>query len=175
MNITERDLFDFVFQPENLSIEKVKYLKTSKIFDEEINFYRELKKSLDEELSDEVKRKIAEKIPLYNPAKFHVLYPVQEAVRKKKNDLPVLAAASPKEKPSVKAKTFVDENNHYLIRLLNFKESSKIYVFSTTNEILKNYKVIIHPSEQIFEQVDNSVPIEINFPIEAENIELQFN
>ena len=175
MNISERDIFDFVFNKENLSNEKVEYLKTSKVFDEEIEFYRSLKKSLDEELSEEIKLKIAEKISLYNPAKYYVLYPAKVTPKKRKNDLPILAASSPEEKPSLTAKTFVDEANHYLIRLLNFKNSSKIYVFSTTEEIIKNYKVVVQPSRKTFEQADNSSPIEINSPIEAESIELQFN
>lgn len=150
-------------------------MKTSKVFDEEIEFYRSLKKSLDEELSEEVKRKIAEKIPLYNLARFIILYPIKETSKKKKSDLPILAAASAKEKPAVTAKTFVDEANRYLIRLLNFKDSSKIYVFSTTEEVLKNYKVVVQPSGKTFEQTDNSSPIEISSPIEAANIELEFN
>lgn len=175
MNISERDIFDFVFYPENLSTEKVEHLKNSKVFDEEISFYRLLRNSMEEELSEDVKLKLAEKIPLYVPMKIFVLYPVKETLKKRKNDIPILAADSPKEKPAVAAKTFIDENNHYLIRLLNFKESSKIYVFSTTEESLKNYKVIVKPSGQTFEQIDNSLPIEISTPIEAENIELQFN
>lgn len=175
MDISERDIFDFVFYPEKLSIEKVEHLKNSKIFDEEVSFYRLLRNSMEEELSENVKLKLAEKIPLYVPMKIFILYPVKETVRKRRNDVPIFAAASPNEKPAVAAKTFIDENNHYLIRLLNFKDSSKIYVFSTIEEHLKNYKVIIHPSEQIFEQADNSSPIEIDSPIEADHIELQFN
>ena len=175
MNISERDIFDFVFYPEKLSIEKVEHLKNSKVFDEEISFYRSLKKSLQEELTEDVKQKLAEKIPLYVPIRKYTLYPVKETVKKRKNDIPILAADSPKEKPAVTAKTFIDEHNHYLIRLLNFKESSKIYVFSTTDETLKNYKVVVKPSGKVFEQVDNSSPIELDSPIEAENIELQFN
>lgn len=175
MKISERDLFDFVFYPENLSSQKVEYLKTSKVFDEEINYYRTLKKSLAEELPFEVKQKIADRIPIYKLTNSVMLYPVKAKRRKPNGTATVLAADSPEEKPFVTAKTFIDHANHYLIRLLNFKNSSKIFVFSTTDEILRNYKVIVKPSGQSFEQIDNSSPIEISTPIEAENIELQFN
>lgn len=175
MKITERELFDFVFFPENLPNDKVEYLKNFKEFDDEIKFYHSVKDSFDEELREDIKQKIAERIPIYIPAKIFFLFPVKKTVKEKNGDVTVLAAASPKEKPSVKAKTFIDESNHYLIRLLNFKDSSKIYVFSTTEEVLRNYKVKIKPSGQTFEQSDNSTAIEINSPIEAENIELQFN
>ncbi|HAB54406.1 MAG TPA: hypothetical protein DCE80_19870, partial [Ignavibacteriales bacterium] len=83
MNISERDIFNFVFYPKNLSTEKVTYLKNSKVFDEEIDFYRSLKKSLEEELTEDLKQKLAEKIPLYVPLKIFILYPVKETVKKR--------------------------------------------------------------------------------------------
>lgn len=175
MRINERDIFDYVFYPDNLSNEKVEYLKTSKIFDEEIEFYLALKNELGKKLPDEIKLKIAEKIPIYNPIKYHVLYPADEPQKKRKNDYLILAAATPKETPSVTSKTFIDEANHYLIRLLNFRKSAKIYVFSTTEEVLKDYKIVLQPSGKVFHQADNVNPIETDEPVEAENIELQFN
>lgn len=175
MKITERDIFNFVFFRDNLSVEKVNYLKNSKNFIEEIDFYLSLKQSFDEELSEDVKQKIAEKISIYIPSKIFFLFPVEQHSKKRTNSKSVLAAATSDAPSEVHVKTFVDETNRYLIRLLNFKDSAKIYVFSTTDEVLKNYRIIIKPSEQTFEQNDNSSPIEIDWPIEAENIELQFN
>jgi hypothetical protein len=175
MNVSERDIFNFVFYPDYLSDEKFSFLKTSKIFDEEVDFFISLKKSLDENLTAEIKNKIAERIPIYVPSQTYSLYPVRELQRKKKNNIQVLAADSPKEKPEVTVKTFVDETNHYLIRLLNFKDSAKIYTFSTTEQSLKNFKVVIHPASAVFNQADNSTPIEVNHPIEAEKIELKFD
>lgn len=172
MKISEKEIFDYVFYPENLTKDKVEYLKNSRLFNEEINFYHSLKKAMDEELSYEVKQKLGEKIPIYILQKVIVLYPVKEPTKKSKIHLPVLAAASEKQKPAVSVKTFIDESNHYLIRLLNFKDSAKIYVFSTTEEVLKNYQVVIKPSGQTFEQDDNLKPIEFKSPLEAENIEL---
>ncbi len=71
--------------------------------------------------------------------------------------------------------TFIDEDKHYLIKLHNFENSAKIYVFSTSEEQIKNYKIIIHPSEKIYEQSDNSQPLLVDAPVEASSIELQFN
>lgn len=175
MHVSERDIFDFVFYPENLSKQKNEYLKNSNLFSEEINFYSLLKKSLEEEISEEVKLKIAQNILLYTYVKVFVLYPAREIKKKRKNDVTILATASEKEKSSVEVKTFLDENNQYLIRLLNFKNSAKIYVFSTTEEVIRIYKVVIHPTKITFEQSDNSSPIEIDTPIEAKKIELKFN
>ena len=71
--------------------------------------------------------------------------------------------------------TFLDEEKRYLIKLHNFKNSAKIYVFSTSEEKLKNFKIIIQPSNKIFEQTDNSKPLLIDESIEVSSIELQFN
>lgn len=175
MKITERDLFDFVFNPEILSQEKAEYLKSSQIFEEEINLFKLIKQSLTEELDDSIKQQIKAKIPLYQPLKVYTLFPIQDNSKKKKNGTAVFAAASPQDKTFVTTQTFIDEANHYLIRLLNFKSSSKIYVFSTIEKTMENYKIIIRPSGQIFEQADNSSPIEINKPLSVEKIDLQFN
>lgn len=174
MNISERDIFQFVFYPENLSNEKLEHLKTSKVFAEEIHFYKSLKNIFMEELTDEIRQKLAEKIPLYFPQKIFVLLPVKEVLKKRRNDVPVFAAASEKIKPDFTSKTFIDKSNNYLIKLLKFKNSSKIFVFSVTGEKLTNYRVVVNPSGQTFEQSDNSSPIEIDTLIEAESIELKF-
>lgn len=175
MNINERDIFNFVFYPETLVREKNEYLEKTNLFEEEVNFYKQLKGSLSEELSAEIKNKIVEKIPLYKPAKIFFLQPVRDNIKKKKNDVLVLAADSPKEKADVVVKTFSDVDNNYLIRLVNFKESAKVFVFSTTDEVMENYRIVIQPSGKTFEQADNSSPIEIDSPIEADSIELKFN
>ncbi len=70
--------------------------------------------------------------------------------------------------------TFIDEEKQYLIKLHNYENSAKIYVFSTSEEKIENYKIIIHPSNNIYEQVDNSQPLLIDTEVEATSIELQF-
>ena len=103
------------------------------------------------------------------------LNPVKEKVRKKKATGLTLAADSPKIKSKLTSATFIDEDKHYLIKLHNFENSAKIYVFSTGEEQIKNYKIIIHPSNKIYEQSDNSKPLLIDAPVEASSIEIQFN
>lgn len=175
MKISERDIFNFVFFPAILSIEKRKYLESIGIYNDEIRFYEELKKDLSDELSAEIKSKIAQRIPNYRFEKIFFLYPTYENNSKRKTDKSILAAASPINQTSITASSFVDEKNQFLIRILKSENKSKIYVFSTVDEVIKNFKIIIKPSGQVFEQQDNTHPICFDKQIEIENIELQFN
>lgn len=65
MEITERDLFNYVFYKNLIDKEKIEYLKNSIIYKSEIDFLTSIKNALPEELSDEIKEKISRKIPAY--------------------------------------------------------------------------------------------------------------
>ncbi len=174
MEITERDIFNFVFFKSSVSSEKIKFIKEKNEFSTGIKFYQALKAAIGKNIPVEVKNKLKEKIPAYNSL-IYILNPVKDKVRKKKVTDLILAADSPKIKSKMTSATFIDDEKHYLIKLHNFENSAKIYVFSTNEEQIKNYKIIIRPSNRIYEQTDNSKPLSIDFPIEASSIELQFN
>lgn len=53
--ITEKDLFDFVFYPETLSKEKFFLIKNSEKYSQEIAFFQQLKNTIETELSNEEK------------------------------------------------------------------------------------------------------------------------
>lgn len=175
MKITERDIFNFVFFKENLTVEKMEYLKHSKEFVEEIDFYLSLKQSFDVELNDDIKQRIANKISVYVPSKIFLLFPIEKQIKRRLNNKSVLAAATSETSAEFEVKTYIDENKQYLVRLLNSKNHSKIYVFSTSEEVLRNFQVIIKPSGQKFEQSNNYSPIELDKPLQADNILLKFN
>ena len=174
MKITERDIFNFVFYNDLLSTEKREYIEESGNFSKGIRFYQSLKEAINQNLSVEIKNFISEKIPAYNPIKFK-LYPIKDVKSKKKNSNLTLAADSPETNTKMEASTFIDEEKRYLAKLLVSDKSSKIYVFSTNDEQLENYKLIIHPSNKIFEQINNSQPLIVDSPIEVSSIEIQFN
>jgi hypothetical protein len=66
MEITERDLFNFVFFREKLSVEKADYIESSEMFNEEIEFFASLKEKLADEVPDDIKGKLASGISDYN-------------------------------------------------------------------------------------------------------------
>jgi hypothetical protein len=65
MEITERDLFNYVFYKNLIEKEKIEYLENSVIYKSEIDFLTSIKNALSEELTDETKEKISRKIPAY--------------------------------------------------------------------------------------------------------------
>jgi hypothetical protein len=173
--ITEKDIFNFVFYTELISKEKLRYLESSSDFQDEINFYLSLKESLSGELSAEIRKKIASKINSYNPSNLIYLYPVDEFQSRKLSNKVRLAAASLEEKPKVSSKTFYDEEKTYIIKVINYEKSSRVFVFSTQYELIKDFEINILPQNLKYHISDNSAPLELDFNVEPESISLEFN
>jgi hypothetical protein len=72
-------------------------------------------------------------------------------------------------------KTFVDNNKEYLIKVLNYGNHTKVFVFSTKDEIVKNFDIVIEPNNNVYHFDDNSEPLKIEHAIEADRIEIRFN
>jgi hypothetical protein len=174
-DITEKDIFNFVFYPELISKEKVNFLQTSSDFKDEIEFYSSLKKSLCEEINPEIQKIISLKINAYKLQNIIYLYPVEEQHNKKTSNNLVLAAASLEDKPKVSAKTFYDEDKTYIIKVINYEKSSKVFVFSTQYDLVKDFDLNILPQNLKYHITDSSVPLELDFIVEPESISLEFN
>lgn len=173
--ITEKDLFDFVFFPELLSTEKLSYLKNSDEFSEEIAFFTELKNSLRAEISREETELIAQKIPAYKPAEIIQLFPVEHPKKRKVNGLILAAASENNNKPTVTSRTFYDDNKTYIIKVINYENSCKIFVFSTQYEVIKNFDLVITPDNTRYHIDDNTIPLELDHNVNPESITLEFN
>jgi hypothetical protein len=184
MEITEKDLFNYVFYKDTLDGEKTGFLENSDLYKEDIDFYSSLKDYLSQEISSGLKEKIAQKIPAYqnNPdlnrdklSNIITLYPVVEKPkRKKKSGESVLTADSAELKSQHTSQTFSDEKKQYLIKLVSSESETKIFVFSTSESELKNVKLTLHPKEKEFFLKDNSTPLEVNESVTAESISLEF-
>lgn len=68
-NITELDIFNFVFFNEILPQKKRKYIERNEDKFELLNFYREQKKSIARSINKETQKKIAARIPAYKITK----------------------------------------------------------------------------------------------------------
>jgi hypothetical protein len=132
-----------------------------------------LKSSFEIPLDDNTKQKLAQKISSYKLNNVIQLSPVQE-LKKKRNGI-VLAAASEEEKPKIITKTFYDADKTYIIKVINYSDNSKIFVFSTQQEVIKDFEIIILPENKKYHCNDNSLPLELSTPIEAESIQIEFN
>lgn len=175
MKVTERDIFNFVFYPGLVSVEIKEFLTSIEETSLEVIFYKELKSALAEETNPILKKKITNKIAAYKFENKITLYPMHEPLQKRKPEYLVLAAASEENKtPQIITKTFVDDGKDYLIKVLTYGSNTKVFVFSTHDEIVKNFNIIIEPQNLKFHLEDNTEPLKIDQAIEAEQVSLEF-
>lgn len=168
MEISERDIFDYIFSPENLSPEMVSYLRNSNDFARQINFYSELKDSFAIEIPDILKLKIASKIPAYQPYISVLLYPVEKAG----NDESLSSTNVNDEEKEVSTQIFSDAKKDYVLKLLNYQTHSKLFTFNTSGKKMSNFRIKFHPGSIEHQCNDNKDPLIIKNSISPENIEL---
>ncbi|HSL90195.1 MAG TPA: hypothetical protein VK870_12900 [Ignavibacteriaceae bacterium] len=171
--ITEQDIFNFIFFPHLVDVEKKFIIENSPDYKYLLDFYRTLKAHSEKPISDQVKHDLSIKINIYNHVRFFRLKKVVESKPRRKGEFVVLAAASENEKPAVLAKSFLDENNKYLIRVIKTKDITKIYSFSSDEQEIQNFKIKILPSGKEFLMKDNSAPLELNEDLEFEEVHLE--
>lgn len=171
--IEEQDLFCYIFFPESVLTAKKEIIKIDNSFEEVLEFYRNLKLNSEIKPDDILKKKIANKIPAYSLSNVIQLYALKDPEVQKQNGNR-LAASSTELKPQMTTKTFVDNDKEYLIKVLNYADITKVFVFSTKDEVVKNFDIIIEPHNLKYHFEDNSEPLKIDKPIEAEKIELRF-
>lgn len=174
MKVTEKDIFNFVFYPELVKEEIKAFLATIECSPDSIAFYKELKSELENSIPIDIKNKIADKIKSYLPINIIELHPLKEPEIKKENGSRLAAASTTELKPKMTTKTFVDNEKEYLIKVLNYGETTKVFVFSTKDEIVKNFDIVIEPHNLKYHFEDNSEPLRIERSIEPEKIQLQF-
>ena len=174
MEITEKDIFDFVFNPEILAGEKLQYLETQKSSFPQVKVFEEIKSSLEDNLSDSVKDKIASKIPAYKKAVVYELFSWTIEAKEYVNQTPVLAAASANESPQTLSKTFVDKEKNILIRLIGNTRSLKLFVFPVAGNALGEFSLTLKPGlQQYYFKDSHETKIIENVPdVQSISIEL---
>lgn len=174
MTINEQDIFTFVFFPEKLDIEKKKMINSQPSFNEAIEFYTHLKLNSERKLPSSIQKILADKIPAYKLPDVIELRPLN-VIKPQNQDGGRMAAATKELIPKTTTKTFVDSEKDYLIKVLNYGKETKIFVFSTKDEEVKNFDIVIEPQNLKYHFEDNSEPLIINQSIDAEKIQLKFN
>ena len=87
----------------------------------------------------------------------------------------VLAAASENNTaPQMVTKTFVDDGKDYLIKVLTYGSTTKVFVFSTHDEILKDFNIVIEPQNLKYHLNDNTEPLKIDQAIDADLVKIEF-
>ncbi|MFZ1291391.1 MAG: hypothetical protein WAR79_14950 [Melioribacteraceae bacterium] len=173
--ITENDLFKFVFYPETLSKNKYDFINDNKqIFKNDLDFLQNLNVELQTQLSDSLVEKLNKRIAALNNVKTIVLKPDKNYNKLSKDEY-CLAAASTNNNEQTNCKTFKDQDNFYLLKLIFGKTANKLYLF--TKDVVENKKIEITflPSNSkilietnelpiSFEENENINQIVLNFP-----------
>jgi hypothetical protein len=171
MNINEQDIFKYVFSPQTLSEEKREYLRGNEKFKNQILYYKSVKDAINSETSFNLKKKIAAKIPAYT---FANVFKLNQVKHENEDSGKVIFAAKTKDETlQIKTKTFIDDENNFLVRVINFAGSTKIYLFTPTNDKVENISIKIFPSSEEYFMNDNDAPLLIDKRIDVESIELR--
>lgn len=148
MEITEKDIFYFVFYPSELDEDKLRHIDEGKNRFPQIAVYRDIKDSLSREVSPFVKQKLAGKIPYYKLSVVYELFPWTIEASETGLFKPVLAAASAETPASDLSRTFIDKEKNIIIRLTGTKERSRLYVFPVSGNKLGEFSLTFNPGLQ---------------------------
>lgn len=165
INITERDIFAFIFQPDNLSSDKKLYLETN--FDQyqkQIEYCKELKEISAGQNDDIQAEAITDRI--LNPDSI-IFLPVKVNISNGDTSLRLAAAGMVLEKKSY-SKSFKDESTKRMIKIVSNGKKTLLYYFS--EKPIQNTKFTLLPSGATYSMMDTARPIEILDENEIEKV-----
>lgn len=176
IKLDEQDIFNYVFFPEIVVPEIVKAIEENKNLAEAIDFYKDLLAESVKALSGSLKEKMAARIRAYSPGTAIYLYPFGKSQTAKKGFKRLAADSESRNLISkLMSKTFADENKEYMVKVINYESSTKVFVFSSHNDIVKDFDIIVEPHNIRYHFDDSSQPLLIDRVVEIESIRLEFD
>ena len=169
IEITERDIFIFVFSPELLPHGKREYLENNRErFKEEIELCISLRDDSYDARVDEIAKRVESYI---GKCQIVELFPSDDRFEKNVYKLR-LSAASAKLTQKVNYSSFADSDSNNVIKIIKTGDQTLMYVFSQHS--VSKAKVTLLPSETTYIVENISQPIEIldERNIEKINVEL---
>lgn len=155
IEITEEDIYKFVFNREALSKNKQEYLEANRErFSKEIALCVELKESR-ADMDDKLVSDIIKSIQSTNIVE---LYP-QKPNPVEENGVKLAASSVLVEKPT-NSTSYMDSDSKYLIRIIKTGSQTLLYFFSN-DATQRNFKLKFIPSGNEYRVADTSQPIEI--------------
>lgn len=162
--ITEKELFTYIFYPDELSEDIFNYIsKNISKFSREIEMLAQLKKILDEEVPENVMKKISDKIEQREKI-IEVKLSKLEEDYKTFSAAFFLAAQSNEVKSNFKSETYVDEEKRFLIKIISDVKKCRIFFFDNENEKKSRYFLRIYPIMKTIKLNSTRPIITENFP-----------
>jgi len=142
--ISEKDLYNFVLFPGELSKDKILYIESNfNTFKAAIDLLKEMKNNLDTTVNKSIIDNISKKVRNYNKRESIVL---NKIIPSYDANYLVLAADSPNDDSSVKTDTFRDSNNLFLCKVQSNPKNNKIYLFSNEIDKISEFTITLMPS-----------------------------
>lgn len=172
-NIAERDLFNYIFFNHLLSQNKKEFLEKNAEKYGQILFYKNLKENILDNINENIKEKLAEKISAYKKSPIILrLFPINFTPEQIPQEMPILAAASATEDPRVIAKSFIDEEKTFVIRLIKTDNKTKIYPFNLKDTKPQKIKITLHPTKDTY-TMDSDKHLELEDVEEIESVSVE--
>lgn len=150
MKIIEKDLFNYVFYPENLTLEKYNLiLNNRENFVSELTLLKEIKKNLRQKVSPKITERILAKIHAETKKPTIVLERIDNPHLFESDHL-VLAAECPKLERKFRTDTYQDIDSKYLVKVITDEIQNKVFIFNKDNTEMRNIEITIEPSCKTF-------------------------
>jgi len=160
LNITEKDLYTYVFNSSGLSSTKLKYISNNKkLFQKELQLLTELKEVIEnQKVEDKVLSKIKSKIAEFNQQD-NIELKLVNISHELDNKYLIPDIENWASTGEIQVKTFATENNSFIVKAISTKKETCILVFNKELKEYKEFKITILPSKEIFEISNSSSPI----------------
>jgi len=156
IEITEHDIYKFVFSPETLEPVKKTYLGSNlERFQRQIDYCRQLKSINIVETQEKAIINIVDKVIV---PKIIELVPSVEPTESKDSKLRLAAKSLNLEKKNYSF-SFTDTNSEHIIKIVQANSQNLLYFFSI--KPIQKIKVTFFPSENSYTIQDTAKPIEI--------------
>lgn len=156
MEISEQDIFNYVFYPDKLLPAKYRYIKANmSLFERQIK----LCENTFSALKDSVKGENRIITLIKKPAKYIPQKPQY-----------YLAADSIKMDKSIRTETYIDNGNNILVKAVYYPDKTKIFLFNEGDKSVGDFRLIIKSADRSF-QIDNfNEPVELPSGLDIQNI-----
>ena len=153
MNITEKDIYKFVFYKSELSQEKQNFISINlDKFAASIELLNEIKLNTENEVSSVTIKKITDLIEQDQPNKEIILTPIDF---KNCSDYLTLAADSKSYDGNNTTQTFTDNGNNYIAKIVKGDNETKLFLFANTSIENSEISFVIHPSNEKYSLENN--------------------
>lgn len=156
IEITERDIYNFVFSPETLEPAKKAYLESNlQRFQRQIDYCNQIKEI---NLDEPQQQSIINVVDKINSPKVIELIPSVVPTETKDFKLRLAAKSVNLEKKNY-SYSFTDSNSDYVIKIINTTTETLLYFFSSVP--IQKAKITFLPSGATYTIIDTSQPIAI--------------